>query len=125
MQKLRKHIYFFRQILLVFFALFALASCSVKEPVFKAIGADYHRPLNQTKTTQNLEHSCHLSEKASLTTVKNLPADPVHLLAGTSFGLNFWTDEKAEPVILPLSSSTDSKPQPLYILYKRLKFDLA
>ncbi|MFV0266182.1 MAG: hypothetical protein ACK5HT_03500 [Draconibacterium sp.] len=125
MQKLRRHIHFLRQVPLVLFALFALASCSVKEPAFKAIGADYHRPLNQTKATPASGHSCQLSEQVNLASVTTPQLNPQKLLATTPGTLHLPAERKAEAPLFPAISRTEEPgKQPLYILYKRLKFDL-
>ncbi|MCK3685811.1 hypothetical protein [Maribellus sp. YY47] len=125
MQKLRRHIRFLRQVPLVLFALFALASCSVKEPVFKAIGADYHRPLNPTKAMPSLGHSCQLSEQVNLASVTTSQLNPLKLLAAVKAALHLTAERKAEAPAFPAISRTEApEKQPLYILYKRLKSDL-
>ncbi|WP_167614097.1 hypothetical protein [Maribellus sediminis] len=121
----RKQAYFrwVKHLTLVLLALFSLASCSVKEPVFRAIGVDYLKPLNKTKVSQNFEHNCNTSPDDYLQSGTVQHPDN-KLLAATNM-----VNDVAEPAVSgfePVFSGelVSSKNIPFYILYKRLKFDM-
>ena len=123
MDRIQQYIRWVKQALLVVVALFSLASCSVKEPLFKAIGAEYQRPLNKTKTTPNFENHCQTSPDDFRISSNAQNFDPN--LLGTAV-------ECDELLLQSTSISGYSFEQPeivaentrLYILYKRLKFDM-
>ncbi|WP_163326031.1 hypothetical protein [Draconibacterium mangrovi] len=123
MDRIQQYFRWLKQALLVVIALFSLASCSVKEPLFKAIGAEYQRPLNKTKTTPNFDHHCQTSPD-DFRISSNFHNSDQNLL-GTAV-------ERDELLLQSTSFSEYSFLQPeivaentrLYILYKRLKFDM-
>nr|WP_319510605.1 hypothetical protein [uncultured Draconibacterium sp.] len=123
MAHIQQYIRWVKQALLVVVALFSLASCSVKEPLFRAIGAEYQRPLNKTKATPNFEHHCHTSPDDFRISSNVHNSD--YKLLGTAI-------EQAELFLLPTTTTEYSFQQTeivaentrLYILYKRLKFDM-
>ncbi|KJF41840.1 hypothetical protein [Draconibacterium sediminis] len=123
MERIQQYFRWVKHALLVVIALFSLASCSVKEPLFKTIGAEYQRPLNKTKTTPNFEHHCHTSPDDYRISSNFQNSD--HKLFGTAV-------ERAELLLPSTATAEYSFPQPeivaentrLYILYKRLKFDM-
>ena len=123
MDRIQQYIRWVKQALLIVIALFSLASCSVKEPLFKAIGAEYQRPLNKTKTTPILDHHC-LTSADDFRISSNFQNSDYKLF-GTAV-------EQAELLRQPTSVTVKLMAQPeivaenirLYILYKRLKFDM-
>lgn len=123
MARIQQYTQWIKHTFLVLLALFSLASCSVKEPVFRAIGADYQRPLNKTKTLLKVEHNCNFSQDdyRQNTTFQFPDNNP----AGTS--REFEGNIKASRVqLVPelQQKVTSDKNTRLYILYKRLKFDI-
>lgn len=123
MDRIQQYFRWLKHALLVVIALFSLASCSVKEPLFKAIGAEYQRPLNKTKTTPNFENHCQTSPDDFQISSNSYNSD--HNLLGAAV-------EHNELLLQPTAISGYSFLQPeivaentrLYILYKRLKFDM-
>lgn len=123
MARIQQYTQWIKHTFLVLLALFSLASCSVKEPVFRAIGADYQRPLNKTKTLLKVEHNCNFSQDDYRhNTTFQLPDNNP---AGTN--REFEGNIKASRVqLVPERQQkvTSDKNTRLYILYKRLKFDI-
>lgn len=125
MTLIKSNTYFLKNALLILLALFSLASCSVKEPVFRAIGIDYVRPLNQNKSTQTFEDSCKVHEKSSLPVVEIQHIDHQKLFTVSGENMYFDFQQKIENVVSETARQISVNTHPLYILYKRLKFDLA
>ena len=123
MARIQQYTQWIKHTFLVLLALFSLASCSVKEPVFRAIGADYQRPLNKTKTLLKVEHNCNFSQDDYRhNTTFQLPDNS---LAAT----NNDFERNPETLLIEIVTEfqqkvTSDKNTRLYILYKRLKFDI-
>jgi len=123
MARIQQYTQWVKHTFLMLLALFALASCSVKEPVFRAIGADYQRPLNKTKTLLKVEHNCNFSQDDyHHKTTLQLPDNN---LSGTSNKFEINVENALVELVTELPQKTTSdKNTRLYILYKRLKFDM-
>ncbi len=123
MARIQQYTQWVKHTFLMLLALFALASCSVKKPVFRAIGADYQRPLNKTKTLLKVEHNCNFSQDDyHHKTTLQLPDNN---LSGTSNKFEINVENALIELVPELPQKTTSdKNTRLYILYKRLKFDM-
>ena len=124
MPKLKSNIKNLKSILLALMILFAFAPCSIKASVLKPIDISYATKLNQTKTTihfsqcQDLNAISHA--KTSLEIVKNFDFHPI------LFQLNYgFPNFNLQKVSNNDSEIAKSNSPPKYILFKRLKINLA
>lgn len=113
-----------QRIIAMFVVIFALTPCSIKGSLFTSLDIAFERPLNKTKSTQKPNTLCksevfsyNRAESNTTETATNIPEEAV-----------------TTPVIAPsfknvalkqYAKQTSGNSPPLYILYKRLKFDLA
>lgn len=124
MPKMKFHINNFRRILLMWFVLFSLSPCTVKEVLFYSLNTDYSKPLNKSKTsTQTSSCSYSQNEKQQISAAKktriNKQIEPVD-----SFDKAYLTGYVAKDYNNYSKTSSGNSP-PKYILYKRLKIDIA
>src|SRR5690606_27881739 len=72
MSKKENHIKKFRHIVLMWFVLFSISPCTVKEALFYSVNTDYAKPLNKSKTPAPAS-SCSYSQNDNTQTsvVKN------------------------------------------------------
>ena len=123
MPSVNTHISFYKRTIALLLVLFSLAPCGVKESLFHTFGAEYNSPLNKTKTNASQLNTCsYWHSTTSITNGRNLSAD-IHLPAyftalqhtskATSIGKNKH-----------YRNTTCNSP-PIYILFKRMKLDLA
>ncbi|QIA07079.1 hypothetical protein [Draconibacterium halophilum] len=124
MVRIQQYIHWLKHALLVVVALFSLASCSVKEPVFRAIGADYQRPLNKTRTTPNFENHCKTSPDRYQINSNFYNSDHKVLRTSNEWAEFVWQQAIDTEKSLPESEIVSENIR-LYILFKRLKFDMA
>ena len=124
MPKLKSNIKNLKSILLMLMILFAFAPCSIKASVLKPIDISYATKLNQTKTTihfsqcQNLNAVAHA--KTSLEIIKNFDFHPIAFPVNTDFpNYNLQKARNND------SEIAKSNSPPKYILFKRLKINLA
>ncbi|WP_297100890.1 hypothetical protein [uncultured Draconibacterium sp.] len=123
MDRIQQYFRWLKQALLIVIALFSLASCSVKEPLFKAIGAEYQRPLNKTKTTPNFENHCQTSPHDFWISSNAQNSD--HNLLGTAVERDEFLLQSTSFVEYSFEQTEIvAENTRLYILYKRLKFDM-
>ncbi len=118
------HIKKFRHIVLMWLVLFSLSPCTVKEALFHSVNTDYAKPLNKSKTTTPTS-SCSYSstENLQISVVKkseiSKQIEPVNF-----FDNPFFTILSAT-VYNEYSKTSSGNSPPKYILYKRLKIDIA
>lgn len=125
MLRIKKHIENTRHILLMWFILFSLSPCTVKEIISNSINIDYAQPLNKSKTVAQTTPSCqysfndsqHISvtEKSKL----NKQTRPV------DFNNNLDFEVRSINVQNNYSKTSSGNSPPKYILYKRLKINIA
>lgn len=124
MTKKESHIKNFRHTVLMWFVLFSLSPCTVKEALSQVVSTDYAKPLNKSKTfapttscsySQNDNQQISVVKKAKIN--KEIESDQVVnnscFVVLSSKGYNDYSK----------TSSGNSPPK--YILYKRLKIDIA
>lgn len=120
MLKTTSHIRTARHILLMWFVLFALSPCIVKETLFSGINVEYAQPLNKSKTTTPT-NSCQYSQNDNrqISVVKqsniNKQTEPVDIS-----GNQHWIARSAK-IYGNHSKTFPGNSPPKYILYKRLK----
>jgi hypothetical protein len=124
MPKIEHYIKDFRYIVLICFILFSLSPCTLKEALSNSVNADYAKPLNKLKRTAPIS-SCTYSQNESLqiSVVKktkiNKNIEPVDFLGNSNLEIRsakFYDD---------YSKTSSGNSPPKYILYKRLKIDIA
>lgn len=124
MFKAKQNIKNLKRLLWVWFAFFALSPCVVKEAMFSVVNAEYLQPLNKSKTTAPTS-SCQYSqnENQQISVVKQSKINKQTEPAEVSGNLFFVVRSVG---INPRYSKTISgNSPPKYILYKRLKLDVA
>lgn len=124
MSKIAGYIRNAKHILLMCFILFALSPCIVKEVLFGPAIVEYAKPLNKSKTTTQT-NSCQYSqtENQQISVVKqtkiNKQTEPVDFLASQPFVA------RSAKILGKYSKTFSGNSLPKYILYKRLKLDIA
>lgn len=103
---------------------FSLAPCTVKEALFSSAGLDYSKPLNKSQTTtpgQQCQYIA-LSKSSTRAYLKTQPAGKRSFdhLAGKPYAEAARENDRFTGHNYPLGNSP-----PRYILYKRLKLDVA
>lgn len=124
MTKKESHIKNCRHILLMWFVLFSLSPCTVKEALSQVVNTDYVKPLNKSKTIAPT-NSCSYSqnENQQISVVKkskiNKQIEPVDVADKSHFAL------LSARAYNDYSKTSSGNSPPKYILYKRLKIDIA
>lgn len=124
MTNVKSHIRQLERTVLIWMILFALAPCAVKAVFTDFIQVDYQQPLNKSKTTSsvnNCQYPSVFSEKASVTqkNINGSKIEPFQFLRNKKFisgAVKLYKD-------YPKNYSGNSPPK--YILFKRLKIDIA
>lgn len=121
--KKESHIKNFRHIVLIWFLLFSLSPCTVKEVLFHSANTDYAKPLNKSKTT--VRTSCSYSSTLNLQVSAVKKSEISKQFEPVIFFDNpFFSILSAKVYNNYLKTSSSNSP-PKYILFKRLKIDLA
>ncbi len=106
----------------MWFVLFALSPCVVKEAFFSLANAEYIKPINKTKSTAPT--NCHYSQKdnqqISITKETNInkQVEPVKISENLFFVV------RSTKIKSKYSTNSLGNSPPKYILYKRLKLDV-
>lgn len=120
---MKNHINIVRHIILAWFILFSLSSCTVKEAIFHLTNNDYAKPLNKSKTSiprnncsysQNRIQQISFVKKARIKEQFEFIAVPVNQffrIISVKIHINY-------------STIFSGNSPPKYILYKRLKIDI-
>ncbi|MCV9927193.1 hypothetical protein OIU83_05995 [Flavobacterium sp. LS1R49] len=115
-----------RLVVILLAVVFALAPCSVKSSLFSVFDIEYFQTLNKNQTTQTgvsycevQESSFNQSESSVEKLKKQIPVLPVSISQNQ---ISLTTPLHRKHIYVNVTAV--NKP-PLYILYKRLKFDLA
>lgn len=113
-----------RNILVMWFILFALSPCTVKEVLFDSVNFEYTKPINKSRTTAPINTCLHAQQETQQTKVAN-QADSHKQVEPIDFRLNgsFSSSSKVSQESYSKKFSGNSPPK--YILYKRLKLDVA
>ena len=124
MPRTKSHIRNVKHILLMWFVLFSLSPCTVKEIVFNSVNVDYAKPLNKSKTaaqTSSCQYSSNDSRPISIAEKSNLnkQTEPVDFYNNPHF------EVRSTKVHNNYSKTSSGNSPPKYILYKRLKIDIA
>lgn len=113
-----------KHFLLLWFVLFALSPCVVKEVMFSVTNAEYAKPLNKSKTVAQ-SNSCQYSqgENQQISIVKQWIIDKQTEPAEVAEHLVFVVRNNGIKTNYSKTYSGNSPPK--YILYKRLKLHVA
>jgi len=112
-----------KHILLVCFALLALSPCIVKETVYGLVAEEYQKPLNKSRTTVQTV-SCQFFQQGVETSISKEQKVTAEIDFSGFVSLPIFN------IPQPGFTGSDSKTfsgnsPPKYILYKRLKLDIA
>lgn len=110
----------------IFLTIFALFPCDVKGPLFKAIDIEYNRPLNKNKTALFEKNSCESDFSYELKAIKTQSTGNNQLFVFTDESISsapFHTKNQKITANYIAEENPRSYPA-MYILYKRLKFDM-
>ena len=113
-----------KHILLMWFALFALSPCVVKEVLFSVANAEYSKPLNKSKTitpTNSCQYSQNDNQRISV--VKQ--SDTNKEIEPFDVSENLFFVVRSTKINSKYSKTSSGNSPPKYILYKRLKLDVA
>jgi hypothetical protein len=109
-----------KHLLIVWFAIFALSPCGVKESMFSMINAEYAKPLNKTKTTAS---SCQYAQGDQVSIAKQSKINKETKPVEVTKSLLYVFQDIALNTFNPQTTSGNSPPK--YILFKRLKLHVA
>lgn len=113
-----------KQLLLVCFALIALSPCIVKETVYGLTVEDYQKPLNKSRTTVQ-SFTCQFYQQDNLETTtskqQNSEAEIAEIVSLSLPNFKIHQPGFNNHYSKTFSGNSPSK----YILYKRLKLDIA
>ena len=118
------HLKNFKHIVWMCFVLFSLSPCTVKEALVSSVNADYANPINKSRTSIPT-NSCSYSqnERQQVSVVKksktNKQIEPIDIIGHHPFPVH------SAKVYNNFSNTTSGNSPPKYILYKRLKIDIA
>ncbi|PRD55966.1 hypothetical protein [Sphingobacterium gobiense] len=112
-----------KHILLMWFVLFSLSPCVVKEVLTSAANIDYVKPLNKTKTSSRSNLCSYSFDKSlQISIVReskvNQQIDPVDLSHNQHLIL------LSAKVLRHYTTTCPGNSPPKYILYKRMKIDV-
>ncbi|SHJ32267.1 hypothetical protein SAMN05444280_11649 [Tangfeifania diversioriginum] len=110
----------------IFLTIFALFPCDVKDPLFKAIDIEYNRPLNKNKTALFEKNSCEndFSDELNAIKAQSTGNNQLFIFGEESiFSAPFYTNNQNTTTKSIAVENPYNYPA-MYILYKRLKFDL-
>ena len=121
----RKHIRFIKNTLLLIVVLFSLTPCSVKESSSFVFNLEYQRPLNKTRALVSQDKTCESSVFNQLETVKTQELLELNVLATTLSSNPLLVTDIKKRYLKNNYEKPSNHSRPLYILYNRLKLDIA
>lgn len=125
MKNTKSHNKFFRNTLLLLLVLFSLTPCSVKESGALAFGVEYQRPFNKTRAFVSHIDSCDNLVFNQVDSVKTQDLFELDFLANTPNNTFLFLSDINDGYLKTKSKKSSDLGQPLYILYSRLKLDIA
>lgn len=118
------HIKIFRYIILIGFVLFSLSPCTLKKVVYQSINSDYTIPLNKSKTTTQTGN-CSYSQQENLQTSIAKKVKINKQIRLIDFLNKEYLEVDSAKTHNNYSKTSSGNSPPKYILYKRLKIDIA
>ncbi|MCX7547408.1 hypothetical protein OS188_05505 [Xanthomarina sp. F1114] len=125
MKNTNPHIKFLRNSIILLVVLFSLTPCSVKESGSVLFNFEYQRPLNKTRVSFSQENSCNsliFNQVETVQTQKTVDLDLRTVSISNPF---LFSTVFGEVNQIKSSNASPDIGRPLYILYSRLKLDLA
>lgn len=124
MQKTKKHINFFRHVLWMWFVLFALSPCAVKNVLSNSVNVQHTKPLNKSQTAAPATVCSYTQPESQQTSVVQVTKIDKQLKPTCFFGFLSFSALSVKGVFTS-SKKTSGSSLPKYILYKRLKIAMA
>ncbi|SMC75714.1 hypothetical protein [Pedobacter africanus] len=122
-QKLSSHIRKYKRIAILWLIVFSLAPCTVKEAWLSTFDIDYSKPLNQSRTTVGQQCQFTNAEQNTVSLVKKVRFNREPAFSDSLVKNDLVT--AAEAIDTRNLDSFSGNSPPKYILYKRLKLDVA
>lgn len=123
MFKIKRHIKKVRLITLLWFVLFSLSSCTVKEVVFHSVNKEYTKPLNKSKTTIQAGSCSYFQDENQQVLVAKQSKIIQQAQLDDFIVSPYFYPHSTKTLTNYLTTFSDNSP-PKYILFKRLKIDL-
>lgn len=109
---------------MLWFVLFALTPCTVKEIVFDTFNSTYSKPINKSRTTAPTSFCSFSTNVVAQASVSKMAKVTKQIEPNDSYrSLCFSTQPSYFKTTFSKLTSGNSPPK--YILYKRLKLDIA
>ncbi len=124
MPKINFHIKIFKPILLLGFVLFSLTPCTVKEVFLSSVNAEFANSLNKTKTTASISRCAYSQNENQQISVEKNSEIKKQIESVDFFDKPFFAVLSTK-VYNDYSKTSSGNSPPKYILYKRLKIDIA
>lgn len=109
-----------RNLLLVWFLLFAVSPCFVKDTLFSVVEVPYAKPFHKTKTTSTTSF-CQFTQKSNQVHSTFKQSDNQLGLEPLFTWENPMAVIKSEKILSSYTKNFSGNSPPKYILYKRLK----
>ena len=123
MLKVENHIKNIRYIVLMWLILFSLSPCTVKEVLLQSVSTEYAEPLNKPKTTRT--NPCQFSSNGHQHLASAQQSKINKKIEPVDFSCNYAFPAYAVKIGKNYSKTSTGNSPPKYILYKRLKIDIA
>lgn len=107
----------------MWFTLFSLSPCTVKEVLLHSVNTEYAEPLNKSKITQT--NSCQFSWNGNQHSSSVQQSKINKKNESVDFACNSAFPAYADKIDKNYSKTATGNSPPKYILYKRLKIDIA
>lgn len=119
------HIKKLQQLVFLLAVFVSLAPCTVKESLFNSLDLAYERPLNKNRTVQNQNSQCVAEVFAKTATDQEIGKISVALPGPTEVSIPLPSIGPQQNTLSKHTKKPLGNGPPIYILYKRLKFDMA
>ena len=117
------HIKKAQQLVFLLAVLVSLTPCTIKDSLFSSFGIAFERPLNKNKSAQTHNPSC-VTEILSKTQTEERTVTMAVIRPQITKSPSYSVAPK-KTALKKRSKKASGNAPPIYILYKRLKFDMA
>ncbi|AZA90349.1 Uncharacterised protein [Chryseobacterium nakagawai] len=125
MSDIRIHMKTYKAIIMMLILVFSLSPCSVKRNVLDIFDIQYISGLNKVKITSGLSLHCDTSTTSSKISISKAEAKLKYKESSLDFNANIKITEEDYNFFNEYSGHTTGNSPPKYILFKRLKLNLA
>ncbi len=125
MRELQLKEYSFKALFIVLLALYSMVPCAVKDTLYHSIGITYAKPLHKSQSAVQLSQNCDTAKVniGNSVVVKNYQKAP--FFSPFCYGSFIYDITYVTSRVKTISTTTAIIcTPPLYILFKRFKFDL-